>query len=202
MIVETAMASIQSVPFAARDLPHLQDVAGVEFVNGQILEKPVSIDSSEIELIVGSLLRVAAAKTGNARVFPSSMGFQCFPDDPAKFRKPDVSVVRSQRMAGIDPRSGFLRIPPDLAVEVLSPNDLAYDISEKVEDYLQNGFDLIWVIDPATRTVMVRTSQGAVFLHEQDEITAAPIPEFRCRVAEFFPPRHEVAPTSSAAGPR
>jgi Uma2 family endonuclease len=192
------MASIQTMPVATRDLAHLQDEAGVEFVNGDILAKPVSIDSSEIELIVGSLLRVASAKSGSARVFPSSMGYQCFADEPAKFRKPDVSVVRAERMLGIDPKSGFLRIPPDLAVEVLSPNDLASDIAEKVEDYIRNGLNLVWVIDPATRTVMVRSAQGAVFLHEQDEITSGDvIPDFRSKVAEFFPGR----PAPSEAAP-
>src|SRR5580658_10216526 len=133
------MATIQTIPIAAPDLGRLADEPGVEFVHGQILDKPVSIDSSEIELIVGSLLRAVAARNGSARVFPSSMGYQCFAEEPAKFRKPDVSVVKSERMIGIDPKSGFLRIPPDLAVEVLSPNDLASDIAEKVEDYLRNG---------------------------------------------------------------
>jgi Uma2 family endonuclease len=181
------MASIQTVPLGKRDLAHLQDEAGVEFVNGEILEKPVSIDSSLIEAAVIRVLGNAAAKSGEAWIFGSSMGYQCFPDDPAKFRKPDVSLVRAERMTGIDSRSGYFHIPPDLAVEVLSPNDLASEISEKVEDYLRNGFSLVWVVDPVTRTVMVRTAQGAVFLHEQDEITAAPLPEFRCKVAEFFP---------------
>jgi Uma2 family endonuclease len=106
------MASLQTLPITQVQLDRLADEPGVEYVQGQILEKPVSIDSSEIELIVGSLLRAVAARTGRARVFPSSMGYQCFPDDPAKFRKPDVSVVRSERMAGIDPKSGFLQIPP------------------------------------------------------------------------------------------
>ncbi len=181
------MASIQTIPVSVSDLAHLQDEPGVDFVDGEILEKPVSIDSSEIELIVGSLLRVAAAKTGIARVYPASMGYQCFAEDPAKFRKPDASVMRTSRMTGIDSKSGYFRIPPDLAIEVLSPNDLASEISAKVEDYLQNGFVLIWVVDPVTRTVMVRSPQGAVFLHEQDEITCDVIPDFRCKVAEFFP---------------
>lgn len=181
------MASIQSMPVGTRDLAHLQDEAGVEFVNGEILEKPVSILSSVIGAAVARILGNAAAKSNGAWVFESSMGYQCFADDPAKFRKPDVSVVRIERMAGIDPNSGYFRIPPDLTVEVLSPNDLASEISAKVEDYLQNGFVSIWVVDPVTRTVMVRTAQGAVFLHEQDEITTDAIPDFRCKVAEFFP---------------
>jgi Uma2 family endonuclease len=185
------MANLQTLPITQTQLDRLADEPGVEYVHGQIVEKPASIDSSEIELIVGSLLRAAAARAGCAKVFPSSMGFQCFRDDPAKFRKPDVSVVRSERMAGIDPKSGFLQIPPDLAVEVLSPNDLAYDIEEKVEDYLRNGFTLVWVIHPATRSVTVRQSDGTIsLLHEHEEITAGDaIPEFRCKVAEFFPAR-------------
>jgi Uma2 family endonuclease len=182
------MATIQSMPASPSDIARLQDAAGVEFVSGAILEKPMSIESSFIEAVVARILGNAAAKSGGAWIFGSSMGFQCFAGEPAKFRKPDVSVVRSERMVGIDPKSGFLRIPPDLAVEVLSPNDLASEISEKVEDYLRNGFELVWVVDPVTRTVMVRDGQGAVFLHEQDEITAARvIPEFRCKVSEFFP---------------
>jgi Uma2 family endonuclease len=184
------MASIQTISLEPKDLARLQDEAGVEFVQGEILEKPVSIESSLIEAAVARILGNAAAKRGDTWVFGSSMGYQCFAEDPAKFRKPDVSVVRSERIVGIDPKSGFLKIPPDLAVEVLSPNDLASDISEKVEDYMRNGFGVVWVVDPATRTVMVRTLEGAVFLHEQDDITAPTvIPDFRCKVAEFFPAR-------------
>ena len=59
-------------------------------------------------------------------------------------------------------------------------------VGTKVEEYLHNGFALIWVVDPVTRTVMVRTPEGAVFPHEQDEITTDAIPGFRCKVAEFF----------------
>jgi len=183
------MASLQTLPMTQIQLDRLADEPGVEYVHGQIVEKPVSIESSLIEAAVARLLGNAAAKNGAAMVFGSSMGFRCLPDDPGKFRKPDVSVVRRERMAGIDPKSGFLQIPPDLAVEVLSPNDLAYDVDEKVEEYLRNGFPLVWVIQPATRSVTVRQPDGTIsLLHEHQEITAGnAIPEFRCKVAEFFP---------------
>ena len=183
------MASLQTLPISSTQLDRLAEESGVEFVDGQMVAKPVSIDSSEIEGIVCAMLRSVAMRNGCARVFPSSMGYQCFADEPAKFRKPDVSVVRSERMAGIDPKSGLFHIPPDLAVEVLSPNDLAYEINDKVEDYLRNGFAIVWVVHPNTRSVAVRHADGSAFVfHEQDEITAGPaIPDFRCRVAEFFP---------------
>jgi Uma2 family endonuclease len=170
------------------ELLRLQDDAGVEFVNGQILEKPVSIRSGEIELAIGWALRNVAMRTGSARVYPATVGYRCFSDDPMKFRRPDVSVVRKDRMARVDPDEGFMPIPPDLAVEVVSPNDLVTDLEIKVEEYLSNGFPLVWVVEPATKTVTIHRGDGSLSrLHAKDEITGeAALPTFRCKVAEFF----------------
>lgn len=172
----------------SNELLRLQDDAGVEFVNGQILEKPVSIRSGEIELAIGWALRNVAMRTGSARVYPASVGYRCFSDDPMKFRRPDVSVVRKDRMARIDPDEGFMPIPPDLAVEVVSPSDLAYDVANKLEEYLKNGFPLIWIVYPSTRTVSIHRADGTVsLLHEDDEISGeSALPEFKCKVADFF----------------
>lgn len=81
-----------------------------------------------------------------------------------------------------------MTIPPDLAVEVISPGDLAYDMAQKIEEYLKNGFRLIWIVYPNTKTVAIHRADGTVsHLHEQDEITGeSAIPTFRCKVAEFF----------------
>ncbi len=183
------MASVHvlSAP-TPEEVLRLQSEGGVEFANGRIVEKPVSIDSSAIEAAIIILLGLEAAKSGSARVFPSSMGYQCFSDEPAKFRKPDVSVVRIERLARIDPREGFMPIAPDLAVEVTSPNDLADDIAEKVDEYLKNGFPLVWVVQPRTRTVTIHRADGSVsLLHEQNEITGeSALPTFKCKVADFF----------------
>ena len=52
-------------------------------------------------------------------------GYQCFPHDPGLVRKPDVSFVRYGRFPGGVLPEGWAKIPPDLAVEVVSPNDTA-----------------------------------------------------------------------------
>jgi Uma2 family endonuclease len=105
------------------------------------------------------------------------MGFRCFPDEPAKFRKPDVSVVRADRLSGIDPKEGFVPVPPDLAVEVVSPNDLASAVAGEVREYLENGFGLVWVVYPDSRTVVVYRPDGSANLFGAgDEITAGPGP--------------------------
>lgn len=126
--------TLVAAPLTPTDLRRLADEAGVEFVDGRLVEKPVSIESSEVKGTVFALLRTEAVKAHAARVFPSSVGFRCYPDDPANFRRPDVSVVRTDRLAGIDPQEGFVPIPADLAVEVVSPNDLASELADKVRE--------------------------------------------------------------------
>jgi Uma2 family endonuclease len=85
---------------------------------------------------------------------------------------------------------GHIRLAPDLAGEVVSPNDLAYEIDEKVEEFLAAGTTLVWVINPATRTVRAhRADRPGVTLRADDELTGEDVPPgFRCNVADLFPP--------------
>ena len=65
---------------------------------------------------------------------------------------------------------------------------MMHELNEKIEDYLNNGFRLVWVIHPNTRTVTIyRGDRSVTVLHEQDEITGeGALPSFRCKVHEFF----------------
>lgn len=170
------------------ELLRLECEGGLEFANGQMVPKPTSIGSSAIEVAIGCLLGNEAARTGEAAVFLASMGYQCFADDPAKTRKPDVSLVRACRMAGINPDEPFMPIPAELAVEVISPKDLASDVANRVEEYLHASFPQIWIVYPSTRTVSIHRADGSVsLLHENDEIRGeSALPEFKCKVADFF----------------
>jgi len=172
------------------ELIRARDEGGVEFVNGQLVEKPVSIESTRVAGNIFYALKDYARKTGLIESFDSSLGYQCFPERPTHFRKPDVSAIRRERLAGLDPDSGTVPIPPDLAVEVLSPTDFAYDVALKLEEYLANGFKLVWVVHPNTKTVVIHRADGSVAkLHEQDDITGESLlPGFTCKVAEFFVP--------------
>ena len=99
-----------------------------------------------------------------------------------------ASFVRFDRLpqGGIGP--GFLKLVPDLAVEVLSPSESASDLEEKLDDYRACGTPLIWVVDPVRRTVMIVASDSPVrWLHETDTLDGGEvIPGFLCGVAEIF----------------
>ena len=169
----------------------MPDSSSLELVDGQILEKKGSILCSEVEGLIGSVIGVFLLKHPVAKVYPSSLGYTCFPDDPDKMRKPDVSVVLLSRLKQLpDPNAGYMPIPPDLAIEMLSPNDVTYKTATKLREYFAAGcFPLVWIADPSTRTVTVHPHKGhPVILTEDDEITAeSALPGFRCKVSEFFP---------------
>lgn len=70
-------------------------------------------------------------------------------------RSPDVAFVRADRVPAGGFGPGWVRLAPDFAVEVLSPNETASDTEEKLADYRAAGTPLVWVVDPAKRLVTV-----------------------------------------------
>jgi Uma2 family endonuclease len=111
-------------------------------------------------------------------------------DDPDHFRRPDVCVVAAARFPNGRVPEGDLRLAPDLAVEVLSPNDVAVQVEQKVQEYLHFGVKIVWIVVPETRTVRIHRADGTgSLLREQDTIGGEAVLEgFTCPVADFFPP--------------
>lgn len=172
------------------ELLDLPDEKSYEVVNGQLVERTMGLLSDWVAAQIISLLQAFVMAKRLGWVFPSSTGYQCFDDDPGKLRKPDASFIRADRL----PRQGlstpYARIPPDLAVEVVSPNDKAYEIDEKVDEYLRAGVREVWVINPERRNIRIHRADGSlVGLRESDILKGGEvIPGFSCRVADLFPP--------------
>ena len=77
---------------------------------------------------------------------------------------------------------------PDLAVEVISPNNRAGDIHLKVMQLLNAGTRLVWLVYPESRTVVVHTASGATTLYENDTLSGGDVlPGFELRVGDIFP---------------
>jgi len=107
--------------------------------------------------------------------------------DPDTVRGPDVALYEGARSFDELPAK-YAEIPPRLAVEVLSPRDRADQITHKITDYLRNGVELVWLIDPKARTVTVyRPDKGPRVYTENEELSGEDIlAGLRCRVADFF----------------
>lgn len=164
---------------------------GFELVNGKLEELNVSMLSS---FIAGKTYKaidryIDAGHPG--WVFPEGTSFQCFPDDPGKVRKPDTAFIALDRLTAQQARTeGHCPIAPDLVVEVISPNDYAKLVNQKLAEWRGAGVRLVWVIDPDTQTVHAyradRPNSSDVW-HAADTLTGEPVlPGFRIPVADLF----------------
>jgi Uma2 family endonuclease len=173
------------------DLLAMPDAVGCELVDGRLVEKNVSTLSCLVESLVHGKVFSHCHANNLGPVWTGTMGFQCFPNQPKKIRKPDVSFVKAASFLPELMNTGYLPIAPDLAVEVISPGDLAHEVFEKIEEYQQAGVSLVWVVDPEIRVMhLLRIDGSTARLREGDELLGDDVlPGFHCRVAELFPAR-------------
>jgi Uma2 family endonuclease len=139
----------------------IHDREGCEFVDGEWIEKTMSSKSDRVGVnLIGALgLFVDQHRLGLA--FGPECGYQIFGDEPKRLRKPDVSFVRSGVLPDDTAPDGNLTVVPELAVEVVSPNEEAVALNQKIIEYLQAGVKLIWVIYPRTRFVEIFRPDGS-----------------------------------------
>jgi len=99
----------------------------------------------------------------------------------------DIAFLSKSRNLG-PPDFNWYEIGPDLAVEVISPNNKASDIHLKVMQLLNAGTRLVWLVYPESRTVVAHTADGAITLTESDTLSGGDVlPGFELRVDDIFP---------------
>lgn len=180
--------STVSRSYTPEDLLAMPNGDDFELAGGELVERSMGWDSSWIGGRVHHILSTFCDETNAGWVAPADASYQCFADDPGKVRKPDVSFIRLPRLPAEDRPDGHCPIPPDLAVEVISPHDLYSDVEGKVDEYLRAGVSLVWVIDPPARSVRVHRADGSLSdLLEEDVLDGEDVlPGFRCLVRDVF----------------
>jgi Uma2 family endonuclease len=132
---------------------------------------------------IGTLLWDFAHPKGFGHVWGTT-GYQLSHDT---VRIPDVSFVPAERMRGLDLDRRILGAPA-LAVEVVSPTDLAGELAHKVDQYLAAGVRVVWVVYPNAREIHVFRQGGMASVLGPDDMLEAPdlLPGFAVRVGELF----------------
>jgi Uma2 family endonuclease len=192
MTVATAKSRVTADEFMA-----LPGAGNYELVEGALSERKfIGAHASYVAGRIIYLLNLLIERTGGGWVLDSETTFRCFAS-PDTLRRPDVSFIRLGRLKDERLPEGYMTIPPDLAVEVISPSNLAYEVQEKVLEYREAGVRLVWVVYPNTRRVQIYDPSGLVDeLDESDTILGEDaVPGFACLVAEFFkqpgPAKHQ-----------
>jgi Uma2 family endonuclease len=127
-----------------------------ELIDGVLVEKAMGYNESGLAGFLLSLL--------NAFVIPRNLGLVTGADGIMEIiadlvRIPDVAFTSWDRFPGRRrPSDPVPQIAPNLAVEVLSRSNTPGEIRIKVGDYFRAGVNLVWIVDPVSRTVEVFTS--------------------------------------------
>jgi Uma2 family endonuclease len=143
--------------------------------------------TAERESEINFQLRRWAKEDGTGVAFTSSAGF-VLPN--RAMRAPDAAWVRRSRLAGLsrEEKEKFLPLCPDFVIELRSPTDRLSTQQQKLEEYLENGALLGFLIDPIARTVYVyRPGKAPEILREPQTVSADPVlPGFTLQLKEIW----------------
>jgi Uma2 family endonuclease len=184
--------------YTPEDLLKMRDGDRYELVDGHLVEHNMSFWACYVAAEILGRLR-DHCHAHNLGWVSAETTYQCFPDAPNKVRRPDATFIRLGRISLEEATAeGHTRIAPDLAVEVVSPNDSMYEVQEKVQEYLTAGVPLVWVVNPQTRLVEIHRGKGqGTILRESDDLDGEDVvPGFHCRVGDLFKPPAGVSPAS------
>jgi Uma2 family endonuclease len=158
-----------------------------ELVNGELITMaPAGFEHGTVIMRLARLLANYVNQHKLGLTVGAETGF-ILRRKPDTVRGADIAFVSNARLPDPLPKAYFPGAP-DLAVEVVSPDDRYKDVERKAKDYVDGGAQLVWVVDPRKRTITVhRPDSKPLILHEGEELDGAQVvPGFRCAVAEVF----------------
>ena len=159
-----------------------------ELIDGELVEmSPSGRTASKVATWIAHLLLGFVTPRRLGEVYGADGGFVVFPGREL-IRVPDVAFVSADRVPPAQ-HTGFLRLAPDLAVEVVSPFDRPGEVVAKAAMWLEAGVRLLWVVDPEARTVAVHVPGAPVrLLRDGDALDGGDVVEgFHVAVADLFP---------------
>lgn len=175
------------------DFLAMPDVEGIErdLVRGELRERPESIRtyahsilSGRIGYLLGLWLRTLPRPRGVVLIGPAARLLR----DPITIVGMDLAYIAAEAIPSQPHEAQYVDGPPILVIEILSPNDTCELIADKIEEYLEAGVLIVWIVEPRFSTVTVYRPDAKPQLFNSDqELTAEPhLPGFRVAVADLF----------------
>ncbi len=136
---------------------------------------------------VGGLLFAHAAKTGCGVTVAAETGF-LLERDPDTVRAPDAAFIAKDRADAVGDTAKYWPGAPDLAVEVISPDDRPREVVEKALAWLVAGTIAVLVLDPATQTATIYRGAGEAQVHTGEDTLdlSDAVPGFTIALAPLF----------------
>jgi Uma2 family endonuclease len=146
----------------------------VELMDGEVFEKPMANRRhGRIVAYLIHLLQTYLDRTQEADVETEVRHHET--DDDWVFL-PDVSVTLRSRTMANPQMEGLVTVLPDLAIEVLSPDDRPGRLHRRIEHYMRSGVPLLWVVDPDEERVTIwRPGQPMSSASAPEKLSAEPV---------------------------
>jgi Uma2 family endonuclease len=177
------MATQTLVTGAQFDLLAEEERQNYELVDGELIEVPSARPSHNL---------LAAELTTDLRSFlRKRQAGIVLPDTEFDFGaeqryRPDLAIFLTETWKKVDPEKLPVTLPPEIAVEIISPGDAAHKLERKFSIYLEHGVKEVWVIYPETRHIWVHT-RGNAHCFDQSKTLASPIiPGWEIAVRDIF----------------
>jgi Uma2 family endonuclease len=168
-------------------MPNPPDGSRQELVKGVIITMPPpGFRHGDVQGNIATLLKIFIRSNRIGRVtVESGVRTDRAPDS---VRGPDVAFWSYERLPADQTPVGYPDVAADLCVEVRSPSETTRSLRAKAREYLERGVRMVWIVDPDDQTVTVyrRPGEGRVLSEEATLTGEDVLPEFSCRVAEFF----------------
>lgn len=161
----------------------------LELADGKLIEKALGLEASWIATCISRHLFPFTEGKGLGYLSVASF-VQAFREEPERVRRPAMMFATMSHFPGGTIPTGTLRSVPELIVEIVERNDKCDPIDARIDDYLNNGAKLVWLVMPWRRAIWVHRADGTIQrFRENDTITGeSVVPEFSMRVKELFPP--------------
>ena len=188
MVLEITRPQTETL-ITGEELLAMGDVGRCELVEGRIVYmSPTGYKHADYESNFDEHLKTFVKQKKLGKVFVGEVGIYIH-RDPDTVRGADVAFVSNERYSKRSQESGFLDVAPDLVVEIMSPDDRWSEVKQKLREYFSVGVKVVWVADPADRTVYAYRSLTDVReFTEADTLTGDEdvLPGFSMPVAKLF----------------
>jgi Uma2 family endonuclease len=119
-----------------------------ELIHGKLTTmSPAGFDHGRFSSLINAHVQLFVAEHNLGDTVGAETGF-ILARNPDTVRAPDLAFVKRERVRTVGRTKKFFPSYPDLAVEVLSPDDRASVVMKKIQQYLDAGTSQVWIIDP------------------------------------------------------
>lgn len=153
-----------------------------ELYDGKVVFKMPNLEHGMVQANIAAEFKFFLRESPVGYV-TTETNFRLWPERPRESRIPDIVFLKKARLPQ-DLRH-FPALAPDLAVEIISPEDNFSEVMDKVDAYLEQGTQVVWLILCVKREALVCTASG---IRREREKLAAPelLPGFELSLARVF----------------